>query len=304
MSILEKQKPGSAIDWVTATTTSAKTGSAWMETWQKHKEKNNGPVEQVRLHGFSGLRTEGLTWSMREADGRFMMVASGQVAEELWDKVNLVDAKITRVDLCVDCVLCDPRPAMAKEVYRVLSSPAWEASRTKFTLYQTSSQNKMARPGETLYCGSRASDQMGRIYDKGQQTRLAAQGVWWRYEVEYKAGRARRMAEELKDPKGRSDRIKTTVHQWFLDRFIGPGFSAGNEEGVYTRVYVAKTTNEKRLAWLESQVRPTVAYLLEVGLGKEALGALGIGHLFDTEMEGLRKDVGSRSDGQGAPGKI
>ncbi|MEE9365786.1 MAG: replication initiation factor domain-containing protein [Dehalococcoidales bacterium] len=265
----------SSVDWVTATSLDQRTGAAWMEAWQKHKENSKGRVEKIKMHGFLGLRVENLTWSIRDEDQRFMMVASGAVAKKLWADVNTAHAKITRVDLCVDCWLPIPRPGLAREIYRVLSSPAWDASVNKFSLYQSATKNKAGRKGETLYCGSRATTQMGRMYDKGQETQEVAPGAWWRYEVEYKAERAQQIARSLKaHPKERI--IRATVGGWFRERFIGTLFSAGENEAVHTSTYAVKSTAEKRLAWLRSQVRPTVAYLFDVGLGREAVGALGL----------------------------
>lgn len=279
------------VDWVTATTQNERVGCAWMNIWHRHKDKLEGPVTAVRMHGFAGLKCEGMTWAQRETDGRFMVVASGQAAGELWPKLVLTDSRLTRVDLCVDCWLDQARPDVAKNIYRVLTSPAWDANRVKHTLFQ-SCGNSSGKSGQTLYCGSRSSQAMGRLYDKGLETKTIRGGTWWRYEVEYKAGQAAQISKLLRetDVSKYGAVIQGTVHRWFTDRFIGPLFDRGCTEGMHTATYVAKTTNEKRVAWLHTQVRPTVAYLFDVGLGEKVIEALGLSGLLSArELEAIRQ---------------
>jgi DNA relaxase NicK len=276
------------VDWVTCTTGVPRDGWRWLEMFNGwRKEHPSEMAKTVRMHGFSGLKCNGAVWAQREADQRFMVIASGETARVLWRKLVPTAAKVTRIDICTDVWLCAPKEKLIENSARVPLSGMLDG-KLKYSLWYGMSK----LPGvdtkanaQTLYVGSRSSEQMGRLYDKGVQTSLAGPGYWFRYEVELKGTRAiqaaRRLADEEVDNAGASDNLsnmmRASVYDWFIARSVVPVFLRDTQaDGLHTRTFVRQSTPEKKIAWLRSQVRPTVAYLFQAGFGREAVDALGI----------------------------
>ncbi len=264
-----------AIDWLTVTSKRRDGGSALLAVFDRYKD---GPVKDVRFFGFDCLRDEnGLTWGQRSIDGRYIFIASGQIAAEVWRMVVPWATKVTRIDLAVDVWLDTPRDQI-KQSARLVLSPALE-TRLKYTYITGTKGVKRQRAGDTLYVGSRQSAQFGRFYDKGLQQGTAQPGKWLRYEVEYKSASAVQMAKAAiaQREAALGELISCTVHDWFLRRDVVPVFSPNSDTpGLVVRSQMQQTTKERKLAWLNSQVRPTIQYLFEQGLRSETLRALDI----------------------------
>lgn len=137
------------------------------------------------------------------------------------------------------------------------------------------------------------SDQMGRIYDKGREqadrengqggTRceVIPQGKIWRYEVEFKAYRAKKVAHYLSEKSGLWPDVNTgiggMVAHWFLDRDVSlPYELQWDILGFSAELSATVTDDEKTLNWLSTQVSPSVARLLKSGKRDEILLALGL----------------------------
>jgi len=141
---------------------------------------------------------------------------------------------------------------------------------------------------------------MGRFYDKGLQTRSAPPGQYLRYEVEYKSAAAVQIAKQTNglQPGPLSEFIRCTVHQWFLTRWIVPVFEPDTDTpGLEVRSVMKQTTADRKLAWLRSQVRPTIQYLFELGLKAEVLRAL------DIDLVEAKETVYNHTTGQQSAGK-
>src|SRR3989304_5980210 len=134
-----------------------------------------------------------LRWGMR-TDGCIMML-SGQDAAINWLPALALAQNVTRLDLAVTVSLADPITDVAKRAYAwVLTDPhSCPGKKRKYSYVENSSG------GQTVYIGSRASDQFGRLYDKGCESAkdaCAPPGLLWRYEVEFKAYRAKKLARQ------------------------------------------------------------------------------------------------------------
>lgn len=264
-----------AVDWLTVTCKTEKGGNTLLATYNKHRE---GLERDTRFFGFDCKRDKsGLTWGKRTLDGLYIFIASGEVAAEVWRQVLPVATKVTRLDLAVDVWLPIPRDQV-RQSSRVVLSPALDAQ-LKYTYITGVQGKKRQRVGDTLYVGSRQSNQFGRFYDKGLQTATADPGKWFRYEVEYKSGAAFQMSKSALDldPGVLGEFILCAVFDWFLSRRVPPLFSPMTDTpGLVVRSQMKQTTKERKLAWLRSQVRPTVQYLFEQGMRGETLRALDI----------------------------
>jgi hypothetical protein len=128
---------------------------------------------------------------------------------------------------------------------------------------------------------------MGRIYDKGREmsgkrNEVIPQGKIWRYEVEFKAYRARRVIKDLKSSglwgDQLNDAIGSMVVHWFLSRNVSLPFELFYDDLHFsTELSATVTDDQKTLEWLSTQVSPSVKRLLESDKKEEVLVALGLG---------------------------
>lgn len=268
-------KTTAAVDWLTVTTKTARGGAALMSLYERHKA---GSGRSAKFFGFDCVRDEhGLTWGKRSLDGLYIFIAPGEAARDTWRKAVPVASKVTRIDLAVDVWLEQPRDQVKQSARVVLSQHL--DTRLKYTYITGIEGQSRNRAGDTLYIGSRQSAQFGRLYDKGLQKGTAPPGKWLRYEVEYKAGAAFQMAREALqlEPGQLPEFISCAVHSWFQRRDVPPVFQpATDTPGLIIRSEMKQTTATKKLAWLTSQVKPTVQYLFEQGMRSETLRALDI----------------------------
>ncbi len=134
--------------------------------------------------------------------------------------------------------------------------------------------------GETLYIGSRRSDQFGRLYDKAaEEANTALFGRKWRYEVEYKDRRAQNVMKALIEPEKRVPLpalIQNAVWWWFDERNIPPLFDRAYNQRVAFETSGKITDTSRQLTWLTKQVQPTVKRLLAQGEEDAVWAALGL----------------------------
>lgn len=270
-----KNKHDAAVDWLTVTCKATNGGNRLLDIYNRYK---SGETTLTRFFGFECFRDKkGLTWGRREYDGQFIYIAPGEAAAETWRKVVPIATKVTRLDLAVDIWLDVPRDQV-KQAARVVMSPAFE-TRLNYTVISGMSGGQRTKTGDTLYVGSRQSTQFGRFYDKGLQQKTAEPGKYLRMEVEYKGAGAMQISKAALAlaPPQLGEWIQCTVYDWFLSRSVVPLFNpATDTPGTLVRSQMKQTTSEKKLAWLHTQVKPTVQYLFEQGLRSETLHALDI----------------------------
>lgn len=274
-----------SVDWVTMTSEKDQIGITWYNMYRKYREKRRteGDREKPFNNGFyAGLRIKSMQWGYSEHLG-YIVIISGADAERYWDKMSPIDARVTRLDLCVDFGKGDVEH-MARNLFNAASE---ERKREKPGL----SLFLGPEGGDTLYVGSRHSQQFGRLYDKGVESGTAAPGLYWRAEVEYKKPLSGLMATELIEEtnENRMAAIVDTVLNWFSDRGIPVLGNAPGDRTINISVEQRITTADKKLAWLRTQVGPSVRQLISLGLGKEVMQSLLLDedlllHLLATEI--------------------
>jgi DNA relaxase NicK len=128
--------------------------------------------------------------------------------------------------------------------------------------------------GSTLYVGARASENFGRLYDKGAKEKASPRGSWWRWETELKG----RVAVATSDSLVHSDDYRVAivgeVAHWFARR-TGHTYTSSHRLGTLVGPRQPSTV-DRQLKWLATGVRPTVAALIEqVGVDR-VLNVLGL----------------------------
>lgn len=269
----------SGIDWLTVTTRDNKLGQRWMDIYDHYKEYGVvnplialGRETRWARYSYEGWGIDGIRVG-KSKDLGWIVILSGDPSRKLWRMFEPSRGHVTRIDLATTVYLGIPLEGLARRYYKHVNS-RWAKEVTRHRKYTLIKNN---RGGETLYVGSRQSDQMGRIYDKGIEAKMDVEpGQVWRYEVEYKKPRAEQVMRALDAVRNQeAAKIAQTVYNWFAYRKCIPVF-VGEGDAIKIEVETKITSDDRKLNWLRAQVAPTVDYLITCGRGDEAIDALGL----------------------------
>lgn len=271
-----------SIDWLTVTAKDEANQKLLLGEAQRlfGIEKGKGNVQRPwKFSGYDGWSVGGLRWGAR-SDSTILML-SGNAASLNWEPALAFATHVTRVDLALTVTLAEPWPDVAAINYQFITGPGRVDNKftKKFSLVVNS------EGGQTLYIGSRASDQFGRVYDKGREQDEGLNlpvGKIWRYEVEFKSYRADRIGKQLlqkaKDCQNTiPNQIADTIYLWFMGRGILPISHKADDKPFALDVSAHVTDDDVSLKWLSTSVSPTVRRLMQNGKRREVLQALGLG---------------------------
>ncbi len=212
----------------------------------------DSPPKPWHSLGYSGLSSGGCSVGRRD-DGVIVRLSSGACTNR-WAPIARAAHRIPRIDLQVT-VQWDSEPhGLGK---RHLSEAV--AHRPKMVRPPSLREVAEYSGGYTLYLGSRSSDQMGRIYDKGRHEPDRWPPGAWRYEIEYKSSLATTAAGQLLEQRDREGSIQTTVDEWFRRRGVVPIYKRGESAGLYPTF--PKRSDATRLEWLRTSVAPVIRSL-------------------------------------------
>lgn len=264
------------VDWLTVTVISREAREALYvlcRDLRDHLEDLGDKLRPWKFCGYQGFQLGGTRYGTR-GDSDIAML-SGVDAQECWQAAGAIAENCSRVDLAVSVELQHPYLNVAKDCYDWVQWNRDLVSARRLTY--TYIENSLG--GQTLYVGSRASDQYGRLYDKycelGVPDRV---GLLWRYEVEFKKPRAKKILMQLlqrHEQPAVTEVISGTVRAWFLGREIPPIWPHNNNI-LTTEVEARVTSAEIKLHWLATQVGPSVRWLVEQGKGGDVIEALGL----------------------------
>jgi hypothetical protein len=256
------QKPlpilSTGIDWITTTTKEdihrifvTAIANHWIET----QRTAGHDVHDFAWQGYVGSRTEGVSFGHRD-DGTLVRLSGdmarlhGHVLAGRADHVSRLDLQITLQDenvsrdwaeIAADVMSTDRRVSDGATALSVISS-----NRSK----------------SSLYLGRRISDRFYRIYDKHSESKGAWPEGSWRFEIEYKGKRAEHWADVI----GGGASEPSDTRQIVTDAFRDYGFALPTAplprlwHDVSPRPI---TTDERRLHYLGTCVRPMVQKLIE-----------------------------------------
>jgi len=258
------------IDWLTMTTKNERVGMQWWNTYAKYRKQKSLEGDKPKpFHNgyYAGEITAAMRWGWSKQIG-YIVVVSGRDAERLYQRLQPGKSKVTRLDLCIDFLFDSPMD-LAGLLYKMKKSQSYNRQR-KFSLFVNSSE------GATFYLGSRQSMQFGRVYDKGVESKKESPGKLWRAEVEYKKPLSGLISKRLASAKAddRELAICDTVCLWFADRGAELFPRGKVPNAIHVSVEQCITTAERKLAWLRSQVAPSVQELISAGYGKMVLDSL------------------------------
>lgn len=218
--------------------------------------------------GYQGISIAGMSWGHREDTD--ILRLSGGTAERLFNVFSRYEGNCSRLDVALTFMFTRPIHHVASTAYRDVAELGEPASIRTYSLVVNS------KGGETLYVGSRSSDQFGRLYDKSAEQGDEEIGHTWRYEVEFKAERAKLALTRLTSMRDRDMLYSALVHGFFDKRAVPvPKIEGG--EFVHLEAAAHPRDDDVSLAWLARQVRPVVKRLVEHGRGEEVIDALRVG---------------------------
>jgi len=275
----------SGIDYLTCSLKPSPTGEnlfwALAKSIKDHSVLRGCDERRWRFYGYEGfILTDGGVGHFAYGDHHtqgYLVQMSGEFSLRYWlDFVNCA-TNISRIDIKTDAELFVPKADMAKECYDWIAES--EYGRKKFSLIQG------LNTGQTLYVGSRLSEQFGRLYDKSAESGSAELGRVWRYEVEFKGGRAKAVALELSRIANESPiqefyaSIAATCYDWFDKRHVPPVWDRKGQ--AIKRLSIVAESEMGKVAWIRQQVSPTVKRLITRGKGLEVIDALGLREFYE-----------------------
>lgn len=212
---------------------------------------------------FIGEREDGYWWNL-----------TGEYANRYFQHTYHPNAHYSRIDAQITVKYTEPRPDIGKDSYYAASyhNDRIPAARRRKLYIIIGSDG-----GDTLYIGAPSSDQRGRMYNKEVQSQLERYKGCWRWEVVYKNELATKYAASLFGELTRASQyVFGTVTTWYGDRgVIIPGMLDMGAV-VLPKQRAIATDVEKKLQWLERQVKPSVGYLCDLGFRDTILALLGL----------------------------
>ena len=229
-----------------------------------------GYYGRVGEHCFVGRNDEGC-----------MAQLSGALAWDRWSDIYRQSHKATRVDLQVTWP-CeeDPGEYIRDQYQEVVLRKTKIGHAHSIQLTDTPEGAKM------LTVGSRQSEVYGRMYDKFRESKMPEYKSCVRWEIEVKGQAARDLAAHIYDNKLEGPSIRAIVfNAW--NRWGFPPFWETFEAMEGIPPVKRSRTDETKIAWLASQVAPTMKKLWEHGRLPDAIRAILREALTDEQIDDI-----------------
>lgn len=257
------------VDYFTCSTSDHRSLGAITEVMLPHfmeEERTGRGVLKWGIQGYRGKKTNHAFIGARD-DGVLCQV-SGALADQYFSPLMTYAENVSRLDVHVTFPVADVK----NDISRVRDEAEAGAGRRG---KPTSVKYIGARQGlQTVYIGRPASDQMGRVYDKWEESKDEAYKGTVRYEVQLRRKAALATALHLKESYPvRTSACVNFVQGWYRARGVQV---ADLEEREWTTPVPKreKTKVERQIDWIAAQVSPVFCQLLAEGYGEEVLKAL------------------------------
>lgn len=258
------------VDWITAT---AKGGDAGLRmdrfaSRELDSQRASGlKVFPQNRMGFEGSAGPHFFFGRRK-DG-VMVQVGGPLSDSLLDEIVPLASNVSRLDLQVTCFTQGEVVDLALNGWdRLKTLPPGTGRPRSYSLI-------IGHPsGQTLYINSRRSDNFGRLYDKGVQSKCGPAGLLWRYEVEFKRAVAKHHSAECHASRQSAVYAGGLVHSWMSLRGVLPAFApAGVLSSKCGRL---QDSSKDVLTWFEQSLSVTVAKAIKQHGPKRVIESLGL----------------------------
>ncbi len=274
LPVIEKVTAG--VDWVTCTLPEGADGyQEWIgkgHTLIEALGAEGNVIEYRKLQGYEGVAVGNSFVGTNEE--RAMAQFSGERANDAYYVLNHDKLHVSRIDLqlTVQTEAMDINEGKrclrdAKHYNKDLSR--YQRRRIDFWLGDEGA--------DTLYVGAPSSERRLRIYNKEAQSEDIRYTRCWRYECVYRNDYATRLFFHLVSAYAEVTQfIVSQVAEFCRER----GITIRNLEHIVAvpleRIVKVPTDVERKLKWLEHQVKPTLRKLSEMGYGDQAAEAMGL----------------------------
>ena len=260
-----------SVDWLTATVSEGserRRVQLAVEDWAIDRSTEGYRMDRWAWNGYIGSFTDGISFGKRD-DGLCVRL-SGSMAQRHWATLATWATNISRFDIQSTLLSAEVRDEHASHGFALLSlDPRVTAGIITTKLVEATPS------GSTLYVGSRRSNRMFRLYDKTSESSGEYPDRSWRYEIEYKGDRAKRVAGAIL-----ADRHETqAIFDCIQSAYGGFGLEvpADRPAWAWRDAGVAHVTDDqRRLEWLGRCIRPCVSKLTEAFGTDTVLAHLGI----------------------------
>jgi len=266
------------VDWISCTLGSeAKLRWEWANTCVEclmEISREGHKIGDFGVNGYRGVMVGGSFVGNRE-DSTYCQIA-GRYADTYLERIMRPDVHVSRLDVAVT-VQFRTMPNRLGELSYGLAVEAdrdQSPSRHRKIWFMSGSDH-----GYTLYIGSPSSEQRGRMYNKEVQSGVPEYSRSWRYEVVYKND----LATNAYNIIGGTPQIERPgvcadiVEVWYRRRGVVCPWSHKNDISIKPQIAENPSDAQRKLKWLQKQVRPAVQWLIENNYREDALDALGIG---------------------------
>lgn len=248
----------SSVDWLTMSTHD-QGGYAALLKWRDARfavlEEAGYVEKRWSAHGYQYRSRGQVAVGVGRRDA--VLQLSGGEAQAGYHDCGKWATNVSRVDLEVTGRYDDDRPGLAEEEYRAAGERKRGRGRAA-ALTLILSEDR----GNTLYVGSRKSDQLGRLYDKARESGEEGYANCWRWEVQYRRAYALLALRSLMAATEAQGSIQATVASWFRDRGIGAAFAVTGG-ALDCRPDRKVPDDERWLTWARRSVRPRAMKLAE-----------------------------------------
>lgn len=203
-----------------------------------------------------------------------MFRASGTLAHEAMQVIrgSNVVPHCTRIDLQVTYAFDEDQAEMREEQKRkILAYQAANPGGRHPSLVCIDGNGK----GDTIQLGKRSSETYIRVYDKTREQKLAGAPWLWRWEVEFKGRRSQEVFEEGMRAHTLENMAGAIVAGTLISRGVWYPWRAA-EVVKLAQLTRPATDAQRKLAWMEKQVKPAVLELIQEGYLNEVLDSLGL----------------------------
>jgi len=217
------------------------------------------------MHGYKGKSRGPVRVGIK--DDRAIISVMGPLSERLVTLASTIACKFTRLDLQITTKLDSPQPFLAEQLK---DAPNLTSLVERGKLWMSFHQSP---DGSTVYFNKRTSPSYGRIYDKSREYAYPI-GKVWRYEIEIKEDLADRIGQLLVTTQEYERLLVDYVASWFADREICIPIGTRDRPSI-PETPTGATGIDNTLKWLNKQVRPSIKWLVDIGLEHKVEEAIG-----------------------------
>lgn len=266
----------SGVDWITATLPEwhDNRGSLGIygHSLLKDMESEGFQMVERKIQGYTGYGCGNCFIGYRD-DGT-MAQFTGRYADIAYNIIGHLEPHFPRIDVQVSAQFDEMPPSIAKDAYRDARRRAMkDPEQRRRKVYITVGSDE----GTTCYVGSPGSKERGLIYNKQVESKDPLYMNTWRWEVRFRNDAADRVFSTLgvDDSEFRAKCVRL-VGTWYKERGSAPVWFNSLDILPLPPEQTLPTDIERKLQWLKTQVRPTIAYLQKAGYGDNILVALGL----------------------------